>query len=181
MAIETEYRYLLPNLPKLGGTEPSHIIQGYLQRSFERTERIRIEQHPDGSKTAYHTVKGPKIGASGTEDETIISLETAQENLDRCNPEEILSKKRYKIPVGNNLKWEIDAFEDKLTGLFIAEIELPSEDTPYTIPMWLKERVDITHDKRFANALLVDINRAQLIENIRSVLEPAGFAVDLKP
>jgi len=172
MPLEIEYRYLLPALPDLGDIKPSHIVQGYLQRSYERTHRIRVEEYPDGTTKAFETIKGPKIGPSGEEDEKVIPINEARKLLEQCKGE-FIEKDRYKIPVENHLKWELDRFKGKLTGLFIAEIEVPSEDTAFD-PAWLGG-VDITNDKRFANALLVDVTPDELQRNIHSVFESSGI------
>lgn len=41
----------------------------------------------------------------------------------------IITKKRYVIPLENNLKLELDIFEGDLAPLVIAEIEFPDEET----------------------------------------------------
>lgn len=176
--LEIEFRYLLPALPDFGDLKPSKIVQGYLFRSFERTVRYRVEISPDGTAQAYETIKGPKTGASGEEIEKIIAIDDAIGKLVECGAENMLFKDRYKIAAENGLTWEVDSFKNKLSGLVIAELEVPSEDTAYTIPAWL-QGVDITPDRRFANAKMVDLDRAELIAQIRSVLEPAGFTTDL--
>lgn len=170
--VETEFRYLLRHLPAFHiSIERSNIVQGYLQRTIERTHRIRIETLPGGITKAFDTVKGPKVGASGSEVEKEIPVEEARKLLEQCEGE-FIEKDRFKVPVNNDLVWEVDSFKGKLTGLFIAEIELPSEDTPYTIPHWL-DGVDITTDRRFANAKLLDVEPEELQQMIDSVLKPA--------
>lgn len=168
---EIEFRYLLTHLPAFHvSIERSNIIQGYLQRSYERTHRIRVETLPGGIIKAFDTVKGPKTGASGPEIEKEIPVNDARQLLEQCEGE-LIEKDRYRIPAENGLTWEVDSFKGKLTGLFIAEIELPSEDTPYEIPHWLNG-VDITTDRRFANANLLDVEPDELTQMINSVLKP---------
>lgn len=168
---EIEFRYLLKHMPAFHvSIERSNIIQGYLQRTLERTHRIRIETLSNGMKKAFDTVKGPKIGASGSEVEKEIPVDDAIRLLEQCEGD-FVEKDRYKVPAENGLTWEVDEFKGKLTGLFIAEIELPSEDTPYKIPHWLVG-VDITTDRRFANAKLVDVEPDELKSYIQSVLTP---------
>jgi adenylate cyclase len=167
--MEIEFRYLLRKAPDLGNAQPSNIIQGYLSRSFERTRRIRIETLPDGVIKAYETIKGPKVGAAGTEDEKEIDLDFARAQIADCEGE-VIEKNRYKIPADDGLTWEIDEFKGKLSGLWIAEVEVPSEDIHPPLPNSL-EGVDITTDRRFANARLIDVEPDELKAMIDSVFE----------
>ncbi len=41
----------------------------------------------------------------------------------------------------DGFKWEVDEFHGKHEGLVLAEIELPSGDTPYNIPSFVGENV----------------------------------------
>ena len=57
----------------------------------------------------------------------------------------IITKKRYVIPLEDDLKLELDIFEGDLAPLVIAEIEFPDEETAqgYQPPEWLGE--DVTY------------------------------------
>ena len=175
---EIEERYLLAGKPDIGDIKPSQIMQGYLFRSFERTVRYRIEIMPDESVNAFETIKGPKTGNAGSEVETAYPLLDAVQKLLECGSENIILKDRYRVPTENGLVWEIDGFKRRLSGLWIAEIELPAQDTQYLKPAWLKG-VNITEDRSFANAKLVDVDEAELKEMVRKVLEPAGLKSNL--
>lgn len=172
MAKEIEPRFLLPAMPDLG-TTPIPIIQGYLCTDPART--VRVRQIGDEGKI---TIKGPRVNGEGDEYEYDIPASDLAGLFNLCGAENTLGKNRHEWPAGN-LTWEVDQFTGRHDGLVIAEIELPSRDTPYTKPDWLKG-VDITDDFRFANSVLTQITREELIQNIRSALEPAGFAVNLK-
>ena len=50
------------------------------------------------------------------------------------------------------LCWEIDVFHGDNDGLTVAEIELPSETTPFEKPAWLGE--EVTGDSRYYNSAL---------------------------
>jgi adenylate cyclase len=39
------------------------------------------------------------------------------------------------------LIWEVDEFHGRLAGRVLAELELPTEDTPFVKPAWLGEEV----------------------------------------
>jgi adenylate cyclase len=51
-------------------------------------------------------------------------------------------------------RWEIDEFTDQHTGLWMAEIELSSEDEQFDRPEWLGE--EVTEDIRYTNAFLAE-------------------------
>ena len=63
----------------------------------------------------------------------------------------VVDKLRYRIELGGFV-WEADEFFGENAGLVLAEIELPSEDTPFDKPAWLGE--EVTFDGRFTNAYL---------------------------
>ena len=59
-------------------------------------------------------------------------------------------KRRYEVPSGA-LTWEVDAFQDR--ELFVAEVELPAEDTEVVIPDWLMPYLvrEVTGEDEFVN------------------------------
>ena len=59
---------------------------------------------------------------------------------------------RYVFPAGDGLKWELDQFFGANDGLYVAEIEMPTEDTPFDIPDWLGE--EVTYLPEFTNVAL---------------------------
>ena len=66
----------------------------------------------------------------------------------------LLRKKRYVIPLENDLSLELDVFEGSLAPLVLAEIEFPDEKTAlsYEAPDWLGE--DVTYSARYHNSTL---------------------------
>ena len=62
----------------------------------------------------------------------------------------IIDKTRWIIPASHNLKWEIDEFHGKHTGLVLAEIELPNEEQSFEKPDFIGE--EVTSDPRYYNA-----------------------------
>ena len=69
----------------------------------------------------------------------------------------IITKKRYVIPIEDNLNIELDIFEGDLAPLVLAEIEFPDEQTAvnYKAPQWLGE--DVTHSSKYHNSTLSQI------------------------
>lgn len=135
MAKEIEHKYLVINNGfREMATDVKEICQGYLCRTPERVVRIRTK----GDK-GYLTVKGKTIGASRLEFEYEIPYEDAIAMLDMCEGN-ILIKSRYIVPYEGYI-WEVDEFHGSREGLITAEIELPDENTKYTIPTFVGENV----------------------------------------
>lgn len=124
------------------------ISQGYLSTHPDRTVRVRI-----ANEQGFITVKTRNHGASRNEWEYEIPLADAREML-REAANGVLEKTRYIIPAENGLKWEVDVFHGALDGLIIAEIELPSEDTPFQLPSFVGK--EVTGDKRYYNSSLLE-------------------------
>ncbi len=66
----------------------------------------------------------------------------------------IITKNRYVIPLGNGLDIELDLFSGRLSGLILAEVEFPDEDTAnaFSPPEWFGE--DVTYSPRYHNSTL---------------------------
>ncbi len=149
MAQEIERKFLVKGDFKSHITKQTRIKQGYLSTVPERTVRARIK----GDK-GYLTIKGigNESGASRFEWETEISLEDAKNLISICEPG-VIDKTRYIVPETSGLKFEVDEFYGENEGLTVAEIELPSEDTPFEKPDWLGE--EVTGDVRYFNSILM--------------------------
>lgn len=146
--MEIERKYLVKsNQYKSESQEHHSITQGYLNSNPERTVRIRTR----GEK-AYLTIKGKSSdsGMSRFEWEKEISISEANELLKLCEPG-IIKKTRYLVEFDGHT-FEVDEFQDENGGLIIAEIELESEDSDFSIPAWLGE--EVTGDKRYYNSFL---------------------------
>ena len=120
-------------------------VQGYLTNEPDKTIRVRI-----ADSKGYITLKGLTVGAKRLEYEYESPADDAKEILDNFtnNP---VAKIRYEI----NFKgkdWIVDEFIDKNFGLFIAEIELSSEDEKFELPDWVGK--EVTDDPRYYNSNL---------------------------
>ncbi len=146
MAIEIEHKYLVVNDSyKQDASSHSEIWQGYLSRDPAHTIRVRIRD-----SSACITIKGKSAGAARCEFEYSIPLEDAQQLMQLCEPP-IISKTRYIIMHDGN-RWEVDEFHGALSGLVIAELEIPDEKYRYRLPAFVGN--DVTNDKRFYNSQL---------------------------
>jgi adenylate cyclase len=146
MPFEIERKFLLKGDYKPYVVGSKKIRQGYLCTDPNRTVRIRMQD-----EKAFLTVKGKpdQSGVSKFEWETTIPLDDAITLLQLC--EFIIEKTRYLVPQGDFM-FEIDEFHGLNEGLVMAEIELPTEETPFEHPSWLG--LEVTGDERYYNAYL---------------------------
>ena len=134
---EIERKFLIQGAYKHLAIKKIKIVQGFLSSVPERTVRVRIKD-----KKGYLTIKGigNKTGVSRYEFEKEISVNDAKDLLVICE-KGVINKTRYIIPTNNNLFFEVDEFHEDNKGLTVAEIELPTEDSPFKKPDWLGEEV----------------------------------------
>lgn len=145
--LEIERKFLVKGEYKHLASKSFRIAQGYLSTSSGRTVRIRIK----GDK-GYITIKGKRSesGLSRYEWEKEIPVNEAQELLTLCKPT-IIDKTRYEV-IFEGQTFEVDEFYGENEGLTVAELELESEDTPFSKPDWLGE--EVTQEKRYNNSFL---------------------------
>ncbi len=132
-------------------TAPGRLLrQGYLVSGPPATIRVRIAQTGAESE-AWLTIKGPVVGLSRAEFEYAIPVSDAGEMLATRCVSPLVEKIRHYIPHGA-LTIELDEFLGANAGLLIAEVELPSEQTPFTPPPWLG--LEVSADNRYHNSQL---------------------------
>ena len=121
------------------------IRQAYLAASDANSVRVRV-----AGSAAFLTIKSAAPALSRAEFEYSIPVADAEALLARRTGR-LIEKRRHIVPHGA-LRWEIDVFSGDLSGLVVAEIELPSPDTAFDRPAWLGR--EVTGDPRYANARL---------------------------
>lgn len=144
MPFEIERKFLVTNdrwRPLV--TARRHLRQAYLARGGRASVRVRIVD--DASATL--TVKSRETGRR-LEFEYPVPVADAVSLLE-LRDGSIISKVRHIVPAGE-LDWEIDVFDGDNAGLIIAEIELPDERYPLTLPDWVG--VEVTRDERYYNS-----------------------------
>ena len=160
--LEIERVFLLDLLPKLPADAAAYRIeQGYLpdppadaDGAAIQEGRLRRTVKPDGATVCHHTIKRGK-GLVREEIEREISEEEFGALWAKTEGRRIC-KTRYKVSVGD-LVWEIDAFDT--LDLVMAEVELPSVETPSPFPGWLEGHVvrELTEDARYRNYCLATL------------------------
>ncbi|HEY5546797.1 MAG TPA: CHAD domain-containing protein [Gemmatimonadaceae bacterium] len=147
VVLEIERKFLLKRLPeKMPSVTVLNMEQGYLpgDRLIERLRAVEVGRR----RTYLRTVKvGAGLVRSELEEETSAEVFRTMWPLTKGKR---LSKRRHRVPQGD-LTWDIDEFTDR--ELVLAEIELPSADTPVEIPDWLEPWVDreVTGDSAYLN------------------------------
>ena len=119
--------------------------QGYLASTNKGIFRVRIK-----GDASLITVKSSGIGLSRDEFEYEIPLDEAQALLNLCQ-NDIIKKTRYKVSA-HGKQWEVDKFHCKNKGLWLAEVELESEDEIVTLPRWVIK--EVTGNEHYYNAYI---------------------------
>ncbi|MCR5669834.1 MAG: CYTH domain-containing protein [Butyrivibrio sp.] len=168
--MEIERKFTVAKLPDdLDSYEVHRIEQAYLNVR----PAIRVRQQDD---VYYMTYKGIRKEDSEGIGQTEYNMEldaTAYEHLCKKADGNIITKKRYIIPLNEdgfdaeyltahgsvaealksgNIKIELDVFEGVFAGRILAEVEFPDEDSAaaYNPASWFKE--DVTGDPAWSNA-----------------------------
>lgn len=148
MAKEIERKFLVNDHSFKKLASPTHYRQGYIPTSNGMTVRIRI-----AGEKGFITLKDKSVGFSRNEFEYEIPLSEAKQMLDTMCEKPQIEKFRYIIPAAEpKLKWEVDEFLGENEGLVVAEIEVPAEDTIFSIPEWVG--TEVTGDKKYNNSQL---------------------------
>ena len=159
MSSEIERKFLLKDKAVLDSfIEKYKIKQSYLAETNSQTSRVRLMSDCSGEERAFFTIKS-KLMANGIERKEFEYEIPCDDTRELFNMgESYIEKERYVVPYQNNpdLKWEIDVFTDKNTGLIIVEIEIPTVDFDLKFPEWLGE--EITHDKRYNSNKTLSLN-----------------------
>lgn len=144
--MEIERKFLIDTLPTDLSNYPFHQLeQGYL--CTKPVVRIRREDN-----NYYLTYKSK--GLMVREEYNLPLTKEAYEHLLSKVDGILISKKRYLIPLPENLTIELDIFEGKLAPLILAEVEFDTEDTAnaFIPPKWFGK--DVTYSTEYHNSTL---------------------------
>jgi adenylate cyclase len=120
--------------------------QGYLASNDRVSLRVRI-----AGQEAWLNIKSGGLVASRLEYEYAIPVDEARELIALAEGP-LIEKTRHFVEHGG-MTWEVDEFHGDNSGLVVAELELDSEDAPFSRPAWLG--VEVTHLRRYYNVCLV--------------------------
>ncbi len=148
MSAEIERKWVLDAPPQGLGDHPSErIAQGYLALDGDVEVRLRLR-----GERAVLTVKAGG-GRCRAEEE----LEIDRARFDALWPlteGRRVVKRRYLVPAGGGLRFEVDVYEEELTGVVVAEVEFPDDAAAdaFATPDWLGR--EVTDDPRWRNQAL---------------------------
>lgn len=144
--MEIERKYLIKSLPENLSSYNFHLIeQGYLCTN----PVVRVRREDD---SYYMTYKG--AGLMSREEYNLPLNKEAYDHLIKKADGNIITKKRWLIPIEHGLTIELDIFEGCFDGLIIAEVEFDSEAeaNDFTPPDWFGE--DVTFSSKYHNSTL---------------------------
>lgn len=144
--MEIERKYLIKSLPENLSSYSFHLIeQGYLCTN----PVVRVRREDD---SYYMTYKG--AGLMSREEYNLPLNKEAYAQLIKKADGNIITKKRWLIPIEHGLTIELDIFEGCFDGLIIAEVEFDSETeaNAFTPPDWFGE--DVTFSSKYHNSTL---------------------------
>ena len=144
--MEIERKFLIKNLPKnLDSYQYHDIEQAYLCTS----PVIRIRRQDNEYILTY---KSP--GMMVRDEYNLPLTKTAYLHLKEKTDGNVISKKRYIIPLENGLKIELDLFHPPFQELIVAEVEFPSVESAneFDPPSWFAQ--DVTFNPEYHNSHL---------------------------
>lgn len=144
--MEIERKFLIKKLPENLEKYPFHLIeQGYLCTA----PVVRIRRQDDNYYLTYKS-KGMMV----REEYNLPLTEEAYAHLREKVDGNIITKKRYLIPLEGDLTIELDIFDGPLAPLKLAEVEFSSEEeaNAFLPPAWFGE--DVTFSVLYHNSYL---------------------------
>lgn len=144
--MEIERKFLIKDLPEAMRGCPCHQIeQAYL--CTDPVVRVRRQDND-----YILTYKGP--GMLSREEYNLPLTESGYRHLLEKADGNVITKKRYVIPLPAELKAELDVFEGKFDGLKLVEVEFPDEDSAsrFTPPDWFGD--EVTFSGAYHNSVL---------------------------
>lgn len=153
--MEVERKFLVSELPELGGVESVRIEQGYLALADSGGAEVRLRRR--GEELTL-TVKGG-AGEVRVEEEIALAPDPF-ESLWPLTEGRRVVKRRHLIGLGE-LTAELDLYEGRLEGLATVEVEFatkPQADR-FQAPVWFGR--EVTGDQRFLNRSLATRGRPE--------------------
>ena len=144
--MEIERKYLVQQLPESLSGFPCRIIeQGYLNTD----PVVRIRRDNEKYELTYKSK-----GFMTRMEYNLPLTQEAYEHLLTKIDGRLIQKKRYMIPLNNDLTAELDIFEGDLAPLILVEVEFPSEEAAlaFVPPSWFGD--DVTFSGKYHNSTL---------------------------
>jgi CYTH domain-containing protein/CHAD domain-containing protein len=146
---EIERKFLVTEMPRAESGSTS-IEQGYL--ALDRDTEVRLRRAGD---ELFLTAKG---GHGEVREEVEVSIDPESfAALWPLTAGRRVRKVRHYVPLGHDLRAEVDVYEERLDGLRTAEVEFDSAEAAraFTPPPWFGR--ELTGDRRYANQTLATL------------------------
>jgi CYTH domain-containing protein len=145
MPLEIERKFLVAHDGwKKYVVRSSKIRDGLIASNNGNKARVRI-----ADDKATIALKSRRMGMVRTEFEYAIPCADAEEILRTMCDGNVLNKVRHFV-IHKDATWQVDAYDDILKGIIIAEIELTQPDQDLQIPDWVG--AEVTNDPRYRKA-----------------------------
>jgi CYTH domain-containing protein len=144
--MEIERKYLIHTLPSNLDEYPfRELEQGYLCTQ----PVVRIRKSDDQYELTYKSK-----GLLAREEYNLPLTAEAYEHLRIKTDGIVITKRRYRIPLGDHLTIELDIFAGELAPLMLAEVEFETEEeaNAFVPPEWFGE--DVTFSGKYQNSYL---------------------------
>ena len=153
--MEIERKFTIKHLPEnLEQYESAEIEQGYLCRA----PVVRVRRYGDDYILTYKnrvasSADGPIVNI---EEEFPLTEESYRHLLEKADGN-VISKRRYRIPLYDGLVAELDVFRGKFSGLVFAEVEFKDveQSQSFIKPDWFDE--DVTADYHYSNGYMSSV------------------------
>lgn|ERR1051325_7652871 len=160
MPIEIERKFLLADHAwRTFVVKSVRLRDGIL--AFYDGRKIRIRFYDD---KATLTVKGPRKGLVRDEFEYEIPTSDGLILLEQHCKGDVIEKTRHHI-VADDHEWVVDEFHGLLSGVFLAEVELPHEDAAFTRPDWVGK--EVTGVDRYRQVNLIKSHKRKMADAAR--------------
>lgn len=133
------------------------ITQGYQDSLSPASPRVRVVD----DREAYLAGKSGH-GIRRGEEEIYTDLDTAMFLFTRSR--HCVSKTRYSVTHAGQ-EWTVDFYDPPLSGIVIAEAEIPSSDARLEFPPWMLDAVEVTET-------LTTFDLAMLATDLRGMFDP---------
>ena len=149
--MEIERKYLVRELPGDLTSYPFHEIeQAYLCTD----PVVRIRKQDEEYILTYKSK-----GLLAHEEYNLPLTKASYEHLKTKADGNVITKRRYLIPLTDGLTVELDLFSGVFDGMILAEVEFPTEEAAYsfTPPDWFTE--EVTFQKEYHNSYLSSVKK----------------------
>ena len=144
--MEIERKFLIQRLPEHLDAYPFQL----LEQAYLCTEPVVRIRRSDDSYTLTYKSKG----LMSREEYNLPLTFESYEHLKKKADGNIIRKKRYHIPLPDELTIELDLFDPPFEGLILAEVEFTSEEQAHAFlpPEWFGE--EVTWSTEYHNSTL---------------------------